>query len=285
MQTDYSPNLQGRRGFTLTELLVASTVGMLVIGGVVASFNQYRRTIVSQKAVAEIQQNLRIGLTTLQRDLSMAGYGLNIPDSQLSRWLSWAPMSSNPDIIPGAGDHPDEIRMAAAYDPITTLAQAASNRTSRLIVAAGMGGQFNTSTRKLIYVNKCELVRIVSISGDILNISTDPSLNAPLRYSHPAGAPIELVKVYRYAIIPPEAGWDWLPWCLKRSDEAQGNGLWIQDAITAGIETMQFTITDSIVDIRLRGRALKPDLSHKDPVFGDNYHRLTVDDSVFMRNL
>jgi prepilin-type N-terminal cleavage/methylation domain-containing protein len=69
----HTPN--SKRGFTLLELMVAATVGLLVVGGAVALFNQGLKAswITSQKG--ELQQDFRAAANLLQHDISMAGAG------------------------------------------------------------------------------------------------------------------------------------------------------------------------------------------------------------------
>ena len=64
------------RGFTLIELMVSLTLGMIVLGAVVAVYVNSKRTfnVVSQRI--SMQQDARIALLQISRDLRMAGsYG------------------------------------------------------------------------------------------------------------------------------------------------------------------------------------------------------------------
>ena len=62
-------------GFTLMELMVAATIGLLVVGGAVSLFTQAMKAtwITSQKG--EMQQDFRAAANLMQRDISMAGAG------------------------------------------------------------------------------------------------------------------------------------------------------------------------------------------------------------------
>lgn len=60
-------------GFTLVELLVAMVVAFLVSAAVYASYKIQQKTHTAQMQVNEIQQNLRIAMETMSRDLLMAG--------------------------------------------------------------------------------------------------------------------------------------------------------------------------------------------------------------------
>ncbi len=64
------------RGFTLVEMLVALTLGLIVVGAAVQLFSKSVNAtwIVSQRA--ELQQNVRASSNLLTRDISLAGAGL-----------------------------------------------------------------------------------------------------------------------------------------------------------------------------------------------------------------
>ncbi len=62
-------------GFTLLELMVAATVGLLVMAGAVALFSQAMKATWITSEKSELQQDFRAASNLLQRDISMAGAG------------------------------------------------------------------------------------------------------------------------------------------------------------------------------------------------------------------
>jgi hypothetical protein len=62
-------------GFSLLELMIAATVGLLVIAGAVSLFNQVMKATWQTSERAEMQQDFRAAANLLQRDISMAGAG------------------------------------------------------------------------------------------------------------------------------------------------------------------------------------------------------------------
>jgi type II secretory pathway pseudopilin PulG len=62
-------------GFSLLEMLIATTVMVAVIGAAVAVLDPAGATYGAQQEAAEIQQRLRVGVDALRRDLLMAGAG------------------------------------------------------------------------------------------------------------------------------------------------------------------------------------------------------------------
>ena len=66
-------NLRREAGFTLTEMLVSTTVVLLVMGGALTTFKNALAINDSASQLADANQNLRAGTNQLVRDLLMAG--------------------------------------------------------------------------------------------------------------------------------------------------------------------------------------------------------------------
>src|ERR1700733_7492163 len=64
------------RGFSLLELMIASTLGIMVILAMTMLFRQGMNTTFMVTQRAETQQNLRASIEMMTKDLSMAGAGL-----------------------------------------------------------------------------------------------------------------------------------------------------------------------------------------------------------------
>lgn len=65
-----------QQGFTLIELLVAMVVALLTVAAMLGVFATSQRTYRVQERITDTQQNARVGLELLVRDVRMAGYGL-----------------------------------------------------------------------------------------------------------------------------------------------------------------------------------------------------------------
>jgi prepilin-type N-terminal cleavage/methylation domain-containing protein len=63
------------RGFTLLELLISATLGLIVIGAAVSLFTQALKATWVTSEKGELQQDFRAAANLLQRDISMAGAG------------------------------------------------------------------------------------------------------------------------------------------------------------------------------------------------------------------
>jgi hypothetical protein len=67
--------LRGDHGFTVMELIVASFIMLAVTGAVFSLMNPAQGTFQKEPEVSDVQQRLRVGVDTLQKDLVMAGAG------------------------------------------------------------------------------------------------------------------------------------------------------------------------------------------------------------------
>lgn len=67
----------GNRGFTLVELLISLLVGSIVMAAVMTSFQSQHNTYLAQDQVVEMQQNARVAMDMLVRDIRSAGYDPN----------------------------------------------------------------------------------------------------------------------------------------------------------------------------------------------------------------
>lgn len=61
-------------GFTLVELLISMTVGMVVLGAVYATFTLQNKLLANQEQLAEVYQSARIAMDMMVREIGMAGY-------------------------------------------------------------------------------------------------------------------------------------------------------------------------------------------------------------------
>ncbi len=63
-------------GFTLIELMIAMTIGGLVLAGVSAAYHSQVRSHVTQQTVVDMNQNLRGAIYHISREVRMAGFDL-----------------------------------------------------------------------------------------------------------------------------------------------------------------------------------------------------------------
>lgn len=79
-------NKQQVRGFTITELMIAMTLGLILISGMISVFVSTKRTSDLNSAVANLQESARFALDSLTREIRMAGFQgcLDINDNSVN---------------------------------------------------------------------------------------------------------------------------------------------------------------------------------------------------------
>ena len=90
--------LHSHRGFSLVELLIAMALVGVIMGAVYSLYATAQRTSYSQDETVEVQQNLRIAMDTVTRDLRMAGmlvdYGSSVLPIQSRDLVTNAPFTN-----------------------------------------------------------------------------------------------------------------------------------------------------------------------------------------------
>ena len=76
MSSTHAPARAARRGFSLTELVVAITLIALVFAVAIPFFQAQARAVGHHAGRLDTQLNVRFGLTTIERDLRAAGVGV-----------------------------------------------------------------------------------------------------------------------------------------------------------------------------------------------------------------
>ena len=64
----------GARGFSLTELMVAMTLSLILLGGVIAVFSSARTTYETTDRLSRIQESGRFALDSMVTDLRATGF-------------------------------------------------------------------------------------------------------------------------------------------------------------------------------------------------------------------
>jgi len=70
------------RGFSLVELLIAMAVGMVILGAMFGLFTIQNKHLGTQDVITEMQQNARMAMDMISREVRMAGYN---PTGTLTR--------------------------------------------------------------------------------------------------------------------------------------------------------------------------------------------------------
>jgi len=280
-------------GFTLVELMTASAVGLAVTAGSITLMVNQRAYHTAHRQLTDARQNTSYAITTVSRDVRMAGYGLNIEPSELDEWVNWIPgFTSNPLIEDGANGAPDGMLIAGAFERgYAELVSGITTGDTTMTVMSLDGSDllFNDSNNKILFLGKNETVRISHPpvgAGSImtLSISTDPSTIDGVRFAYPAGTRVELVKMVQYEWVPPSVSSMPYPYLTRRdlSESIQLSGLW--EVSSAYIDDFQVDVSGGAYFVRVTGITEKLDKDYLHPNKNDHYRRTTMTTKVSPRN-
>ena len=269
-------------GFSLTEVMAASFIGLLLILSLVATVTQQRATMRAQQLVGEMHQNLRFAMDSVSRDIRTAGYGLEIDPPLLDDWVTWiSGFTENPMVIEGLGGAPDQLVIVGALDnPVTTLSAPAPAGTNVIVVADASA--FNTFDKSIIFIGRTSTARILGINGNALTISLHPTHNNGLRFDFPAGSPVELVKEYRYRWYN-AADYPYYPFLSRQDSGADYSRQWMK--VTAGyIEDFQVARNGDLLEVAITAIVAHPDRHYHHPEKDDPFRRATLASTIKPRN-
>ena len=275
------------RGFTLLEMAFATAITALVVLGVMVTFLSHYRSYRAHRALRDMQQSARTALEAVSRDVRMAGYGVTVPDSQLSSWITWvSDITNNPTVHNGgSGQGRDALSIVAAFGPpLASLSQPAISNAIALHVGSGEGARFNTSDKSVIFIGRLETARIVSLTGDILTVSVDPDMAGKgLRWDYPVGTPVELVEVATYEWYDGTNAYPHHP-CLLRDDHHGVLSMAWQKMVAGNVEDFQVQELFYSLNVDISVRAGEAEQNYTNPDRGDHFRRLTVGTRILPRN-
>src|SRR6266550_5266864 len=93
-------------GFTLMELLISMTIGLVVLGGVAKTFTAQSRQNNAEEQIGQMQQNVRGALDLMLREIQMAKYdplGTAFPSGTYGVSYSASQLEIKSDVFDGNG--------------------------------------------------------------------------------------------------------------------------------------------------------------------------------------
>src|SRR5512136_1472898 len=63
------------KGVTLIELLIALVISAILVGGIYRTFIHQQKSYATQEQVADMQQNVRVAINRMMREIRMTGFG------------------------------------------------------------------------------------------------------------------------------------------------------------------------------------------------------------------
>jgi prepilin-type N-terminal cleavage/methylation domain-containing protein len=255
-----------KNGLTLIELLIALVLSGILIAALYQLFIRQQKTYTVQDQVADMQQNIRVAIDQMTREIRMAGYGGNI-------LAIFSNINGFANIITPANN---SITILLA-DQVGVLKQNATKGTTQL--KATNASVFNTDKKKYLCLNGLNNYLIQSIVTDTITLA------ASLTEDHLINEPVYIVKAITYSL-----GLSGGKTVLRRNENTGGSA----QPLAENMESLQFTyfdamgnVTSNPLDIRMVRVAVTSKTNMSDPEYkgGDGYRRRTLSSNIKVRNM
>lgn len=267
--------LRKNAGVTLIELLIALVISAILIAAIYRTFIGQQKTYIVQEQVVDMQQNVRVAINRMMREIRMAGFGgldyvLNLTGGVNGFTEVITPSGNNKITIVGGFK---QIRRNNG-DPI--LVSSISGNKVTLNYATD---EFDGEKHQFISIGGLESRKVISRSEREL------TLDKSLSFNHPVGTPVFKIQAITYKIETNDGK------SVLRRDENTGGGA---QPLAENIENLQFEYFDSNgnpttnpKNIRLVRVSVTARTERSDPDFkeGDGYRRRTIASNIYIRNM
>jgi len=262
-----------RKGITLIELLVALSISGILVAGVYRTFVSQQHTYTVQEQVVDMQQNVRLAINRMTRELRMAGYG-----RMDAAFFGASKMHGIYEHVVNPGGGGNSVTVVGGYQAPTTLSATALAPSNTIQVSDAT--PLDIGNKQYISVNGLESHRIKKITGNQIELFSN------LTADHLAGEPVFLVMAITYSIGAFEG-----KSALLRDDNL---GLGPQP-VAENIESLQFLYFDAngiltadpdlirMIQLTIVAITDKPDPELAKA--GDGLRRRTLTTNIQLRNL
>jgi len=293
---------KGSRGVTLIELLIALIISAILVAGIYRTFIHQQKSYATQEQVADMQQNVRVAINRMIREIRMAGFGGKNENVNGNNDIINVLGNVNgfPNIINAVDNAPradnvgnsDEIAVVGAYTQIGTIAADVNAGSPTVTVNYTGSTQFDKDYRKYMCINGRYNYEVDINQPPITLAKTATNPAGTLSESHLAGEPVFLVRAIRYGLRVDANG---VPVLFR--DLYPNTAATQRDTVAENIEDLQFryVLVDTTevdapanpIDVRgvritIQARTRLSDPELKD---GGGFRRRTLETYVDLRNL
>jgi prepilin-type N-terminal cleavage/methylation domain-containing protein len=283
--------LRARKGLTLIELLVAMAISAVLIAAMYRTFIGQHRTYTVQEQVVDMQQNARVAINRMMREIRMAGFG-NVSMVLPVQFIAYGQTRTfnhviNPD-TPAAGC----ITIITATEDFANIIKEIDLKSGKITVDRLKNAQdtplFDMEKRKYISIGGLEAHEII----DLAETEDGPELTLKdnLRFNHPINTKVFPVRAISYQVLVE----DGKP-ILKRDENLEGG----RQPLAENIETIQFEYFDAdgnptaipadirMVRVTVTARTRIPDIEIREEgkLVKEEYRRRTISSNILVRNI
>jgi len=281
-----------RKGLTLIELLIALVISGILIAAIYKTFVSQQHTYTVQEQVVDMQQNIRIAINQMLREIRMAGFGRQ----DAKTWGADGMHGKYKNII-HPGDDGKSITVVGAYQEMTYLFSDTSLGTN--IIKVKDASCFNKGGLKYICINGTESHRIKEITyipdSDPDKTHYELELFDNLTENHLKGEPVFRTLAITYSL----GVFDGKSALLRDDNIPAGEGGLGPQPVAENIESLRFKYIlndgteywDTVPgnrrdDIRMIQVTIVARTDRNDPKLpGDGYRRRTLTTNIQLRNL
>lgn len=253
---------QDQRGFTLVELMAGLMISVVVVAaGYTVMTSSVKASAVNDQT-NQMQQNARIAMDLLSRDIKMAGFGMIAPVGACTVGGNAAAIVPQDANTAGPDNGADSVLLAVPMLISTTTAAVGggAGSTNQLTMQAGSvaalsGDGFNAgSLPQPISVGGTLSATVTAIAGDVLTLQS--TINPPQAF--PAGAQVFWLRCIAYVISNVAATCAGNAPCLLRNGVAVADGiedLQLAYGCDGCVVAVNGGVADGIVDDQAAGVA------------------------------
>jgi len=166
------------KGFTIIELMVALVLSFILVGAVYGTFTSQQKAYTVQDQVAEAQQNARMAMNMLVRDMRMAGYGM--PDGGITIYKT---TYSNAIHITkeNKNQSADSVTLVGAFgSPSGYLDRTLSPGSTELYLrSSSEASDFDTEDNRYIFIGGIDRLEVSSVSGNKITLNGNTNVRYP----------------------------------------------------------------------------------------------------------
>jgi prepilin-type N-terminal cleavage/methylation domain-containing protein len=280
MKMHLNRTLKNKNGVTLIELLIALVISALLIAALYRTFIGQQKTYIVQEQVVDTQQNVRVAINKMMRDIRMAGFG-GVGDV-LSQ-------------VGGVNGFTGEITLTAnsttivgGFRQVSTLAaEAAGGQFQVTLASAADASKFDGAAHHFISIGGTESNIVSFRVGATLTLSNPLKLTYKItdQLGNPVSVPIFKIQAITYLCGVS----DGKP-VLQRNENTGGG----PQPLAENIENIQFeyfdangALTVNPANIRMVRATVTARTDRADPDLkgGDGFRRRTIASNIHVRNM
>jgi len=172
----------GQKGLTLVELMVALVLSFILISAIYRGFTSQHKAYTVQDQVAEAQQNARMAMNILVRDIRMAGHGM--PDGGIE--IGGTTYSNAIKIVKagkykGVEQFSDSITVVGAFGaPSGYLNRTLSAGSTELYLRSSDEAEnFDSGDKGYIFIGGIDKLTVDAVSGNKIQLKENTTVRYP----------------------------------------------------------------------------------------------------------